>query len=158
MNKIAFLLAFCYALNAEAQTNNCSLELIRDIITYIHPVSTDDTCYHYSSLLVMEVNKKSKLSNLRFSDNATEWMTEQLKLFKEKKFRTDEANKLLKANKLKNITLVFPVTWVLTSRCAPSRFEYYPSDDKRYFTVNGKLLTGNIQFCKPEVIGIHQVH
>jgi len=160
MKKIIIVLFFFVALNSPAQSDNCYKELITDVIRNMYsPQLADDTCYHYSSLLVMEINKKSKLTNLTFSDNVPLWMAEYLQKAKDKKeIDFEEINKLLKTKKVKNTLLVFPITYVLASRCIPSRFEYYPSDDKSYFTVNGKLLTGNIQFCKPEVIGIRRIH
>lgn len=156
MKKLIIVLFFFGALNSAAQSDNCYKELITDVLRNLNfPPSGDDTCYHYSSLLVMEINKKSKITNLTFSDNAPLWMAEDLERIKSKKrINTEAINLLLKEKKMKNIILLFPLTYVLASRCIPSRFEYYPSDDKRYFSVNGKLLTGNIQFCKPEVIGV----
>jgi len=63
-------------------------KLGRDICLYMQlpPESNaGDTCFHYTELLKVEINKFSKVVSLEFSDSAPKWLKEDINKQKQRK-------------------------------------------------------------------------
>ncbi len=105
-----------------------------------------DTCYHYSELLRLVINKNSKVVSIELSDSAPVWLKRDIDRQKERKdFRFDKLDSMALKGKLRNCTLVFPL--VLESVVFPCGTEAKkPNFPPNYFQFGGKNLEGNIIF------------
>lgn len=144
-----FISTFFFSVsNATDSIPNFRLQLEK-MQRYVEPPPEYDssgTCYHYTELLKVEINKFSKVVSLNLSDSAPEWLREDID--KQKKRNNIDFNKLdtlaFKA-KLRNCTLVFPL--ILESEDFPCGYANKKrSLDSKYFQFKGKHLKGNVIF------------
>lgn len=103
-----------------------------------------DKCYHYTELLMVKFNKKSKVSELRFSDSAPDWL---IKDFEKTKLlgrvKVDKLDSIAKKNNIRNIVILFPVIIEPDSfPCGESkRARMLPAN---YFCFNNQLLNESV--------------
>jgi hypothetical protein len=107
-----------------------------------------DTCYHYTELIKVEINKSSKIVSIELSDSAPNWMKEDIGLQKKNKCINRGLDSIALASKWRNCSLVFPV--VIESEdfpcgAAPQSRRY----EENYFHFSGYNLRGNIIFGEP---------
>jgi hypothetical protein len=131
--------------------SNFQKKLERDICLYMElPPESDagDTCFHYTELLKVEINKSSKVISLEFSDSAPEWLKEDLNKQKQRKqVNYKKLDSLAFKDGLRNCTLVFP--FIIESEDFPCGLaKKKRSLSSKYFQFGGKNLKGNIIFCE----------
>lgn len=128
---------------------NFQKQLGRDIQLYMKPppnFNLSDTCYHYTELLKVEINKFSKVISINLSDSAPAWLKEEIAKIKERK-RIDykKLDSLAIKAGLRSCTIVFPL--ILESDYFPCGKENKKrSLNENYFQFDGKNLKGNIIF------------
>lgn len=105
-----------------------------------------DTCYHYSELLKVEIDKFYKVKSIELSDSAPQWLKADLsKQMKKKSFNFKKLDSLAYAGKLRNCILVFPL--VIESDDFPCGFERKKrKTNEKFFQFGGMNLKGNITF------------
>jgi len=105
-----------------------------------------DTCFHYSELMKVEINKFSKVVSLQFSDSAPEWVKNELdNAHKRKKISYMKLDSLALKEGLRDCTFVFP--FIIESEDFPCGIAKKKRNlSSKYFKFNGRNLKGNIIF------------
>lgn len=103
-----------------------------------------DSCYSYSELIKIDINKNSKVVSIKFSDSAPDWLNDFLKTQQEKKrINIIKLDSLAKAVNIKNCTLLFP--FIVESDGYPCGVERKKrSLPAGYFNFSGVRPSGNI--------------
>ncbi len=115
-----------------------------------------DSCYYFTFLLKFEINNKSKVASIDASDNAEQWMKDEVnkvKAMDRVKKEIKRIDSLVKKDGLKNCALVFPI-FILYDHvvgtdavpCRPSITHNTWFIDEKLFRFNDKDLKGNIIF------------
>ena len=161
MITVQLLVAFIsVAQQQDDSLQNFRNQLGRSFDLYMRPLPdffNMDTCYHYTELLKLEINKSSKVVSVDFSDSAPQWIKKELNTLKEKnKIDFRKLDSLTLKGRLHNRTLVFPL--IIESEDFPC------GQDKKqrtlseiFFQFNGKNLQGNLIFG-PHIRLIYGVH
>jgi len=106
----------------------------------------NEDCYNYTELLKVEINHKSKVTDLKLSDSAPDWLVKDLQRQKDKKqLYVNKLDSIALADGIKNCVLLFPL--FLESDdfpCGEGKKKRGYSEN--YFKFNGKYLQGNIRF------------
>ena len=93
--------------------NSFAKELTRSLFIYLEPPEfclQNDSCYRYTELLKIEIDKTGKIEAICFSDSAPGWLKENLdRSIKNKIFNFRRLDSVAKDNHYVNCTLVFPV-------------------------------------------------
>jgi hypothetical protein len=124
-------------------------ELARNINLYMQlPPDPDsvETCTHYTELLKIEIDNRSHIKSITFSDSAPKWLTKDINRLKEQK-RIDykKLDSLALTTGLRSCLFVFPL--IIESDdfpCGQENKKRKLSDN--YFQFKGKSLKGNIIF------------
>ena len=140
---------------------NCSRDTIptfnkeiQKLERYIGPpaqVYNYETCYHYTALLKIQIDKNSKVSEISLSDNAPEWVQNEIERYKIKYANYKRLAALAKNEKLKNITFFYPLLFEGVSKGCK---EYYSTAiiTADFFKFNKKNISGNLKFQDPIII------
>ena len=129
--------------------SNFQKKLSRDIILNmgLPPDShRGDTCYHYTELIKVEINKYYKVVSIELSDSAPQWIKEDIdRQKKQKDINYKALDSLAMKGGLRNCSLVFP--FIIESDDFPCGQEMKkPRLPAEYFQFGGKKLKGNIFF------------
>ena len=105
-----------------------------------------DTCFHYTDLIKVEINKSSKVVSIQFSDSAPEWLKKDLdKSITRKYFNFKILDSLAIKDGLRNCTFVFP--YIIESGDFPcGQAKKRRTLNSNFFKFDGKNLKGNILF------------
>jgi len=108
-----------------------------------------DTCYCYTELLKVEIDKNSKVKSLIFSDSAPQWLLDYMgKKISALANRYKRLDTLASKAKLRSCVLVFPV--VIEPDNFPCGMELKKTSlALNYFQFGKKNLRGNIIFGDP---------
>jgi hypothetical protein len=106
-----------------------------------------DSCYYTNTLLKIEVDKKSKIKFISFSDNAEDWMVKELSKVKGK-LEIKMLEKLAKNNRIKKGNIVIPLVIRSGSFSCKTRTNFYWFN-KSYFQFNGRNLKEKNFFLDP---------
>lgn len=113
-----------------------------------------DSCYYYSALLKVDINKSSEVTLIQISDNAADWLkTDVQDHWKRGFYKLKELNKAALNAGLKNCQVIIPIEiQAETFPCgtAPKTRHLDPG----YFLFDGKPLKGNILFGEEITIPI----
>lgn len=114
----------------------------------------NDSCYFSQSFLKLSFDKKSKLKTIEFSDNADNWLKEELnRAIKGNRFDHSKLDSIAKRERLKNMSVIFPfvvTSWEYPCKALQSLLQY----DPRWFIFGGIRLKGNVLLSKEITISI----
>lgn len=151
MKLIIFSLFFSNLVNA--QSKEFTDLIIRDLDLHLNNIPHTnyiDSCYYSSTLLKIQFNEQSKITSILFSDNAEEWLKNELD---KAKIRIDikKMESFAKKEDIKNSSFIFPYILRTVSLSCTGLFLPDLRTKQKYFSFNSKPLFGAIQFCKPLV-------
>lgn len=129
--------------------NSFAKELTRSLFIYLEPPEfclQNDSCYRYTELLKIEIEKTGKIESICFSDSAPGWLKENLdRSIKNKIFNFRRLDSVAKDNHYVDCTLVFPV--LLKTFIPPTEIQKgLKCEPDNFFVFNKKQLSGNIIF------------
>lgn len=108
-----------------------------------------DSCYCANVLIKIDINKRSRITSLQFSDNAELML---IQAFDDLKRYNNLLEKSAAKNKIKNTSLILPLTitsaWADSAKgCIIKLKNCFQDTNRSYF--NGKSLTGKCIFLPP---------
>jgi hypothetical protein len=157
MRTTFFLIVLLLSINLIAQNKTlCNERIIQSVIRNVFPLNDKgDTCLNLNVFLVVEIDSKSKVVAISFSDNAGNSMKEYLAREKKKgKIKFAEMDSIAKVQKIRNKKLVFPMVYTSAYKCIRPASNYLDTDNPDFYKINGKKLEGNLVFCDIITIGM----
>jgi hypothetical protein len=123
--------------------------LEKNIQLYMEPPPEFDssgTCFHYSELLKISINKYSKVESVNLSDSAPDWLKQRLsKQIENKNVEIKKLDSMALTSGLRNCILVFPL--ILESEDFPCGLALKKrSLMSNFFKFRGKNLKGKVFF------------
>ncbi|MCC6309000.1 MAG: hypothetical protein BWZ05_01351 [Bacteroidetes bacterium ADurb.BinA245] len=150
MKRVKLLIIGVFIFNSYAfSQNSFAKELTRRLFIDIFVpefCTQGDSCYRYTELLKIEIEKTGKIESICFSDSAPGWLKENLdRSIKNKIFNFRRLDSVAKDNHYVDCTLVFPV--LLKTFIPPTEIQKgLKCEPDNFFVFNKKQLSGNIIF------------
>ena len=109
-------------------------------------IYSGDTCFYFSELLKVQIDKFAKVISIDLSDSSPEWLKKDItELKKKKRINYLKLDSIASKSSLRNCILIFPI--IIESDdfpCGEGRKKR--SYNENYFHFEGKSLKGNIIF------------
>jgi len=105
-----------------------------------------DTCFHYSQLIILEIDRKGKIADFITNDPAPDWLKEDLRKQKQQNPHfIKRLDSLVSKTKIVNCKIIFPLILESANHsCSPIKMIDLFTPD--FYNIKGKSLRGNILF------------